>query len=126
MLRAAVRASDRVDLQCQIGHAHRGQKIVADRDDLRVRDHIRRTEGFHTELMELSQTAGLRLFITETRNIVVELDRLHFRVHLMFDESTYRRRGAFRLQRNGTSAMIVEGIHFFLHDIGGIADPSLE
>ena len=126
MLRAAVRASDGVDLQRQIGHAHRSQKIIADRDDLRVRYHIRCAERFHAELVELSQTSGLRLFITEARNIIIQLDRLHFRVQFVLDESAYGRRSSFRLQSNGASAVIVERVHFFLYNVCGITDASLE
>lgn len=71
--------------------------------------------------MKCSQSSGLRLFVTKARRDVVILCRLYFCVLLVLDESSGYRRSALRLQRNASLGIIVEGIHFFLYDIGSIA-----
>ena len=95
-------------------------------DDLRIRRWSSRAEAFHAKLMEFAQPACLRLFISVAGGQVADLLRQGLVVQPMLKKSTHCTRRPFRAQGDGTASFIVEGVHFFLHHIGGIADGALE
>ena len=43
-----------------------------------------------------------------------------------FDKSADSARGAFRLERDGPAALVVESVHFFLYDVGGVTHTAQE
>src|SRR5437773_11954240 len=45
---------------------------------------------------------------------------------MMFDERAYDAGGTFGTQGQFTAAPVLEGVHFFFHDIGGFAEGTLE
>ena len=95
-------------------------------DDLRIRRRSIRPEAFHAELVEFTQPARLRLFIPVAGGQVADLLRQGLVMQAVLKKSAHRTRRPFRAQGNGAAAFVVEGIHFFLHNVGGITDGALE
>ena len=101
-------------------------QVPGEGDDLRVSRGRGGAEDLDAELMELTETAGLGLFVAEHGAHVVELDGLDLSVEFVFHVGAAGRGGVFRTQGQGTAAVIGKGIHLFLHDIGGLAHAALE
>ena len=119
-------ASDAVDVQLDFIDAHALQKIIRHCDDFRIRHHGRCPKVLNAKLMELTKPACLWLLISEARDIVAILARLHIRKMFAFNKSTNRRRCSFRFQRDAAVTEIFEGVHFLLDDVRGLPNSSVE
>ena len=127
ILGTAVRAADGIDIDRQALEPQIAQDAQQCCDQFGFHRRLLAAKAFHAELMMLTQTAGLGLFIAENR--VVEV--IHFagqRVgkELALQKGAHCARRALGLQGDAAIALILEGVHFLLHDIGGIAHAAQE
>ena len=76
--------------------------------------------------MEFAQSACLRLFIAVAAAHIRRLNRQCAVYKPFFNGASYNSGGKFGAQGYRAPALIVKGIHFLLHDIGGIPDAAAE
>ena len=107
-------------------HFQRLQHRARQRDHLGIRRGCRRAEAFHTELVEFAQPPRLRFFVAIAGGDIRHLDRQRAVVQPVLQQSTRHTGGAFRAQGDGTPALVVKGVHLFLHHIGGLAHRPVE
>ena len=67
-----------------------------------------------------------RSVVSEHGSDVEEADRLRQVVHSVFDVRAADGRRAFGAQSQRLAAEVVEGVHFFLDDVGFVADAAAE
>ena len=96
------------------------------RDHLRVSGKILCAVALHTELMELPESARLRLFIAIAGGQIIRLDGQGIVVQPMLEECPRRTGCSLGTQGDAVAALGQEGVHLLLHDIGGIADAALK
>ena len=64
------------------------------------------------------------LFITEALDQIIKFCGQGFVKQAVFHKGTHDPRRTFGAQGNGTAALILKGIHLFIHDIGSFAYPA--
>ncbi len=122
VLRAAVRAANGVNVDGQVLHAQSAQQTIRQQNQLRVRRSIPCAEAFQTELVMLAQAAALRRLIAENRGVqVVHFAGQRVGIEIILQQAARRARRAFGFERNGAVALVLEGVHFLLHNVRGIA-----
>ena len=126
ILLAAVLAADGVELQLQAAHAEEREIRVGQRNHFRVRRGRRGAEAFHAELVEFAQTAGLRLFIAVAARQIAQLLRHRLVIEPVLQKRAHGARRALGAQRDGTVALVEEGVHLLLHHVGGVAHAALK
>ncbi len=76
--------------------------------------------------MELTIASFLNIFIAIGCNLIEKLDGLGQGAHPMFDITSDNTCCALRAQGNASVALVLEGVHLLLDNIGGIAYPALK
>jgi hypothetical protein len=77
-------------------------------------------------LVELPVAARLRALVPEEGPRVPELHGLGPLLHAVLEIRPADRRRPLRAQRQAAAALVLEGEHLLLDDVGGLADPSGE
>lgn len=120
--RAAFRAADGIEPDAQILQPQRPQHVQRQRNHFRIACRLRRAEHLAAKLMVLAQAAALRRFVAKNRRVeVIHLHRQHARVQAVLHQRAHRARGSLRLEGHRAMALVLEGVHFLLHDVGGVA-----
>ncbi len=83
-------------------------------------------ERFAAELVEFAVAALLDIFVAESRDVVEQADRRGPGSHAVFEVAADDAGGAFGTQGQAAAALVQEGVHFLLDDVGGVADAALE
>ena len=122
----AVRAADRVDLQFEALDAEESEDLIGQRDDFRVLGRARRAEALDAELVELTEPSGLGFLVPVAGGQVVDLHGARLVEQSVLEERADRAGGALRTKGDGTSALVVEGVHLLLHDVRGVAHGTVE
>ena len=91
------------------------------RDHFRVAGGGGRTKHLHAELVEFPQAARLGFLIPERGQQIRRLYRKRIAQKPVFDGASQGTCGPFRPQGNGPAALVLKGVHFLLHHVGGIA-----
>ena len=127
VLRTAGGAADGVDGDLNvIGKAETIENGHSHSDDLCVRRRFCGAEHLHAELVQLTQTARLRLFVAVAGGLIVELYRVTAVIQAVFQHGAHSARRALRAQRNGAAALIFKRVHLLFHHVGGVADGAQE
>jgi len=127
ILGPALGAADGVDIHGKVLHAQLAQQAEGGHDQLRVGSGVLGAEALHAKLVVLTQAAVLGRFITEDGSVeVVHLAGQRVSVKAVLHQGANSAGGAFGLQGNGAVALVLEGVHFLLHDVGGVAHAAQE
>ena len=127
ILRPALRTANRVNVHGQILYPERAEQLVCQQNQLCVCRGILCAEALQAKLVVLPQAAALRRLIAENRGIqIVHLARQRICVQVALQERACRTSRAFRLQGNGAIPLILEGVHFLLHNIRRVANAPQE
>jgi hypothetical protein len=128
ILRSASGTADGIDLEREIAYAQGSEILHGKRDHLSIYRGISGAEGFQTDLVMLSVSAGLGSLITENAGYVVELtDRQSLiAVEFVLQVGADKRRSSLRAQRHAPLATIQERVHLFAYDIRVLADTPRE
>jgi hypothetical protein len=113
----AVCIPDTVDVDRQMGQAESGQHRHDHVDDFGVLHEGLLTKRLDAEAVKFAFAAALRLFISEERSDVVELDRRGLEVHLVFNVRPACCRGPLRTQDEMPSFLVRKRIHLLLDDV---------
>ena len=124
--RTALWAADRVELEIEAPVAQPAQQSPGHRHQLDIQRRIELADRFHIELVMLPVASRLRGFVPEDRADRKELHRLGQDLHAMFDISAHNAGCEFRPQRHLLPVLVLESIHFFVHDVGARADSARE
>jgi hypothetical protein len=95
-------------------------------DHLGVERRVLRADRLGADLRELPVAPLLRALLAEERPDIPELHGLRVLVHPGLDVRASDRRRPLRPQRERASALVLEGEHLLLDDVGGIADRPAE
>src|SRR5439155_20284468 len=114
------------ELEAQAARADALEQLVQQDDQLGVERRVLGAERLGADLRELPVAAALRSLLTEVRADVPELHRLRFLVHAALDVRARDRRGALRAQGQRAAALVLEGEHLLLDDVGRLADRPAE
>ena len=90
------------------------------RDNLCVCGGGGRSQHFHTKLVEFPQPSRLGLFVAEGGQQIRRLYRQRVTQKAVFNGASKGPGSPFRPQGNRPAALILKGVHLFLHHIGGI------
>ena len=124
VLLATFGTADRIDIEYEIAYSEFIENSLGQHHYLYVRRGRKRAVILYAELVMLSESARLRFFITENRRYIIHFRRLSVAVERVFDKSSRYSRRTFGLQGNTSSALVLEGIHFLVDYIRGIAHAS--
>ena len=122
----ALGASRGVELKVEAAIAQPRQQHPRHGHDVEVHRGIQLAQHLDVPLVKLAVAAGLRRFMPEDRPERVELDRSGPDVHPVLDVRAHHARGELRPQRDVRAALILEGVHFLVHDVGAFADAADE
>ena len=95
-------------------------------DKLRVGNGRLRAVLLKTELVELSESACLRLLVAVAGNEVARLYRQTLVFEVVLKHRSRRARGTFGTQGNALAALCVEGVHLLLNDVGRLTHAARE
>ena len=95
-------------------------------DDLGVGDGRLGAVFLDAELVELSESARLRFFVAVAGDKVARLDGQPLVVERVLQHGARRAGSALGAQGDAFAALGVEGVHFFLNDVGGLTDAARE
>ena len=127
VLRAALGAADGVDVHRQVLHAQPGQQAEGQQNQFRVGRSVLRAEALQAELVVLPQAAVLRRLVAEDGRVeVIHLAGQRVGVEAVLHQGAHRAGGSLGLKGNGAVALVLEGVHFLLHDVGGVAHAAQE
>ena len=126
IIRPALGAADRVDLKSDVLQSQAVKDISRRGYQLGVSRGILCAVALHTELVELSESARLRLLIAVAGGQVVRLDRQRIVVQTVLEKSPRRASCALGTERYAVAALGDEGVHLLLHYVGGVADSALK
>ena len=107
-------------------HAVAVQQVRQQQDQLRVQRGIVGAQRLGPDLGELAIAARLGRLVTEERAPVAQLHRLGQLVHAVLDVGPARAGRALRAQGQRAPALVLEGEHLLLDDVGGLAHPAGE
>ena len=119
---AAGGAADGVDLQRDVLNAQDAEEVVDKGDNFRVGRRGSGAKQLHAQLMEFAHPSCLRFFSPEAGKGIRQLDRQHAVNQPALDDCAVDAGGAFGPQREVSAALVGEGVHFLLDDVGGVAD----
>ena len=123
--RAARAASDRIQLDFKRRHAEPLHQGIDECDHFGVNRRAVHAERLRADLMKLAKPTGLRAFVPEHRQHVIELFRRDARRgEVMLVIRPHDRRCPFRAERHVPFALVADDIHLFLHNIGILPDAS--
>ena len=123
---AANGIADRVQLQGQIAQPQRRVKAPEQRDDLNIERRILIPDRLTVELVVLPQTARLRPVVAEDADQAERAQRLGSGVHAVLQVSPDDRRGALGTKRYVAAALVGEGVHLLLDNIGRLTGAVVE
>jgi hypothetical protein len=72
----------------------------------------------------LAVSPGLRVFVPKVGPDIKQLDGLGRAVHTPLDIRPRHPGGQLGAQGDTAAGLVVEGVHFFLYDVGGVAHPA--
>jgi hypothetical protein len=124
--RAAVAVADRVEQELPAREPEPAQQLCIELYDLRIDRRIGAPDRLDRELPELAIAAALRSGVPVHGVDRVELHRLGGAVHPVLDVGAADRRRRLGPEREAASALVLEGVHLLLHDVGALARRPLE
>ena len=119
---AALFAADRVDFEGDVPDAEEAEELVHKGDDLGVGRRGKGAEQLHPQLVEFPHPPRLGLFRPEAGDRVGQLDRQRAVNQPVFDDRPVDAGGPFRPEGEFPPALVGEGVHLLLDDVGGVAD----
>ena len=114
----AGRTADRINLKMNAVKLKSVDYGACKADKLCIGNRVLCTVLLNTELVELTKSACLRLFITIARNKVACLNRKSFVFKSVFKNGSCRTGCTLGAKRYAFAALCVECVHFFLNNIG--------
>ena len=123
---AAGWAADGIDLQAQVLDPQAVKHALRQADDLGVRAGAVGAKHLHAELVEFAQAAGLGVFIAVTCGEVVQFDRQAVVIERVLQQGAHNARRPLRPEGDRAPALILEGVHLLLHNVGGFPYGTLE
>ena len=126
VIRAALGASDGIELQTDLAQSEAVDDRLRGADQLRVRDGRLGAVLLQTELVELSESACLRLLIAVAGHKVARLDRQTFVLEVVLQHRSCGSRGSLGTERHALAALGVEGVHLLLHHVGRLSHAARE
>jgi hypothetical protein len=126
VLRAALLVADRVELELVVRHAEAREQLVVELNDLGVDRRVVRSDRLDGELPELAVAAALWRGVAVEGPEGVELDGLRLAVEAVLEVRTRDRRRGLGPKREGAAALVLEGVHLLVHNIGSLPRRALE
>ena len=112
--------------QLDSGHREGGEEVVEQDDRLGVGERRVGADHLGADLVELPEAARLGALVAEEGPDVEELHRLRQFVHPVLDVGAADRRRALGSQGDAAPALVLEGEHLLLDDVGRAADAAHE
>lgn len=123
---ARVKRTDGVQLQIHMfSNTQRTPPARGQQNQLRINIRPLQTEGFDTQLMELTITPFLRTLVAEHRPDIPQALFLIVQ-ETMFDTGAYATRRPFRTQRQAVAITILKGVHLFFNHVSDFTDSAFE
>ena len=126
ILGSALGAADGIEFKSQVADTECVEGTLCECYDLGIGGRLVGAEALHSELVELSESARLRLLVAVAGKDVADLLRQGLIMQSVLQKCTHRACGALGAQRDTAAAVVVEGIHLLLHDVGGVTDRAVE
>jgi len=123
---AALRASQRIDMEAQAGEPHGLENGHGKEDNLGIRFGTRVAEDLRIDLMELPETALLGAFVPEHRAHHEDLLERVVLVKPVLNVSSHQRGRGFWSEGEIPALAVRERVHLLGDNVGFLADASLE
>ena len=121
ILGPAVGAADGIDVDGQALEAQIAQDAKQGADELRLHHGRLAAKAFHAKLVMLPQASRLGLLIAENRGVeIIHLAGQGIGEQMILDQRAHSPCRALGLERDAAVSLVLEGVHFLLHDVGGI------
>ena len=120
VLGATFGAADGIELETDIGKTQPVEHRLRHADHFGVGYRRLCAVFLDTELVELSESARLRLFVTVAGHEVARLYGQALVFERVLQNGARGARGAFGAQGYALAALCVKGVHFLLHHVGGL------
>ena len=95
-------------------------------DELGINHRFCFANGIEVKLMELAVATGLRAIVAKTRAARKQFHRLRLADHAVVHVGTANRRRALGAQHHIVAALVGEAVHFFLNNVGLLANAAHE
>src|SRR5688572_12145974 len=134
ILRPALAAAERIDLQRRLRESQATEKIIEQKQNLRVNHWIAAPKRLGADLVKLAHPAFLRPFAPKHRPHVVKFPHRLALEHFRFDIRAHHTGGSLRPEGQlgrlcllrAPAVPVIEGVHLLLDDIGSLTDGPAE
>ena len=126
VFRTALRTAYAVYLKAYVLYAKTFDNVICKCDNFSICRRRSSAEIFDSDLIEFTEAAALRSFISEATCEIICFKRKYIIKKSVFDNGTDSACCTLRLQRYASALLIVEGVHFLLYNVGSAAYSSLE